>query len=147
MTDKVNAGRWRPIDGWPTAILFHAPPGEASHFHGFNLFLLTTTGAKSGQPQLALAAYVIIDDQLIVAGSGQGAPNDADWVYNLRITPRAEVDIQGVKYQVIAHELPPAECAGTAAKIIAVWPRFHEYQSMVGRQMPLFELHPIQRSE
>ncbi|HEY2272120.1 MAG TPA: nitroreductase/quinone reductase family protein, partial [Jatrophihabitantaceae bacterium] len=38
-------------------------------FEGATLLLLTTTGAKSGQPQLAPLAYLTIDGKMIIIGS------------------------------------------------------------------------------
>ena len=37
-------------------------------FEGATLLLLTTTGAKSGQPRLSPLAYLTIDDKMIVIG-------------------------------------------------------------------------------
>ena len=53
-------------------------------FEGATLLLLTTTGAKSGQPRLAPLAYLTVDDKMIIIGSKAGADTNPDWVHNLR---------------------------------------------------------------
>ena len=57
-------------------------------FEGATLLLLTTTGAKSGQPRLAPLAYFTIDGKLIIIGSKAGADTNPDWVHNLRANRR-----------------------------------------------------------
>src|SRR4029079_12753015 len=42
-------------------------------FAGADLLLLTTTGAKSGQPRVAPLAYLTIDGKMIIIGSKAGA--------------------------------------------------------------------------
>ncbi len=62
-------------------------------FEGATLLLLTTTGAKSGQPRLAPLAYLTIDDKIIIIGSKAGADTNPDWVHNLRANPRAHIEV------------------------------------------------------
>ena len=62
-------------------------------FEGGTLLLLTTTGAKSGQPRLAPLAYLTIDDKMIIIGSKAGADTNPDWVHNLRANPRAHIEV------------------------------------------------------
>ena len=64
---------------------FRANGGKVGgQFEGADLLLLTTTGAKSGQPRLAPLAYLTIDGKLIIIGSKAGADTNPDWVHNLR---------------------------------------------------------------
>ncbi len=62
-------------------------------FEGGTLLLLTTTGAKSGQPRLAPLAYLTIDDKMIIIGSKAGADTNPDWVHNLRANPQAHIEV------------------------------------------------------
>ena len=64
---------------------FRANDGKVGGpFEGATLLLLTTTGAKSGQPRLAPLAYLSIDGKMIIIGSKAGADTNPDWVHNLR---------------------------------------------------------------
>jgi deazaflavin-dependent oxidoreductase (nitroreductase family) len=109
-------------------------------FEGATLLLLTTTGAKSGQPRLAPLAYFTIDDKIIIIGSKAGADTNPDWVHNLRANPRAHIEVGTTDYDVIARELPPAERDDAYPKVVAVAPGFVEYQAKTSRVIPLFEL-------
>ncbi|MGB8406876.1 MAG: nitroreductase family deazaflavin-dependent oxidoreductase [Mycobacterium sp.] len=109
-------------------------------FEGGNLLLLTTTGAKSGQPRLAPLAYLPIDGKVIIVGSKAGADTNPDWVHNLRANPRAHIEIGADAYDVVARELPADEREATYPSITAVAPVFAEYQAKTSRVIPLFEL-------
>jgi deazaflavin-dependent oxidoreductase (nitroreductase family) len=109
-------------------------------FEGATLLLLTTTGAKSGQPRLAPLAYLTIDGKMIIVGSKAGADTNPDWVHNLRANPRAHVEVGTEAYDVIARELPTDERDETYPKVVALAPGFGDYQSKTSRIIPLFEL-------
>jgi deazaflavin-dependent oxidoreductase (nitroreductase family) len=109
-------------------------------FEGATLLLLTTTGAKSGQPRLSPLAYLTIDDKMIIIGSKAGAPTNPAWVHNLRANPRAHIEVGATDYDVIARELPVAEREDVFAKVVAASPAFGEYQKNTERVIPLFEL-------
>jgi deazaflavin-dependent oxidoreductase (nitroreductase family) len=109
-------------------------------FEGATLLLLTSTGAKSGQPRLAPLAYLTIDQKIIIIGSKAGADTNPDWVHNLRANPRARIEVGTEAYDVTARELPPDERDEVYPKIVAVAPGFGEYQAKTSRVIPLFEL-------
>jgi deazaflavin-dependent oxidoreductase (nitroreductase family) len=109
-------------------------------FDGATLLLLTTTGAKSGQPRLAPLAYLTIDDKMIIIGSKAGADTNPDWVHNLRANPRAHVEVGTTNYDVIARELLPAEREHFYPKVVELAPGFGDYQAKTSRVIPLFEL-------
>ena len=71
---------------------FRANAGRVGgRFEDNELLLLTTKGAKSGEPRVApLVAFRIEGKLLIVAGYG-GADVNPAWVHNLRANPRAHV--------------------------------------------------------
>lgn len=120
---------------------FRANGGKVGgQFEGADLLLLTTTGAKSGQPRLAPLAYLTIDGKLIIIGSKAGADTNPDWVHNLRANPEAHVEVGTDSYDVIARELPRDERDALFAKVVAAAPGFGEYQSKTSRIIPLFEL-------
>ena len=109
-------------------------------FEGATLLLLTSTGAKSGQPRLAPLAYLTIDGQIVIIGSKAGLPTNPDWVHNLRANPAAHIEIGTDGYDVMARELPLEERDVTWPKVVALAPGFGEYQANTSRVIPVFEL-------
>jgi deazaflavin-dependent oxidoreductase (nitroreductase family) len=109
-------------------------------FEGGDLLLLTTTGAKSGQPRLSPLAYFTVDDRLIVVGSYAGADVDPAWVHNLRKNSRAHIEVGTTDHDVIARELPTAERDELYPRLVEQSPVFGEYQQKTSRVIPLYEL-------
>lgn len=109
-------------------------------FAGADLLLLTTTGAKSGQPRIAPLAYFTIDGTMIIIGSKAGADTNPDWVHNLRANPRARIEVGTDAYDVTSRELPRDERDALFDKVVAAAPGFGEYQAKTSRIIPLFEL-------
>ncbi len=120
---------------------FRANGGKVGgQFAGADLLLLTTTGAKSGEPRLAPLAYFTVDDKMIIIGSKAGADTNPDWVHNLRANPGAHIEVGTEAYDVNSRELPGDERDAIFDKVVAAAPPFGEYQSKTSRIIPLFEL-------
>jgi deazaflavin-dependent oxidoreductase (nitroreductase family) len=111
-------------------------------FKDADLLLLTTTGAKSGQPRLSPLAYFRIDGKLLIIGSFAGADVNPAWVHNLRANPSAHIEVGGDSSDVIARELPSDERDVLFGRITAAAPGFAEYQAKTTRVIPVFELQP-----
>lgn len=123
---------------------FRANDGKVGgQFQGADLLLLTTTGAKSGQPRLSPLAYFRIDSKLLIIGSFAGADVNPAWVHNLRANPSAHVEIGSESSDVTARELALAERDELFPKITAAAPGFAEYQAKTTRVIPVFELQAV----
>ena len=143
MTDFTDKSS---LDAFNNAIIeeFRANDGVVGGpFEGATLLLLTTTGAKSGEPRLSPLAYLTIDGKMIIVGSKAGADTNPHWVHNLRANPRAHVEIGTDAYDVLARELLEDERDATYPKVVAVAPGFGDYQSKTDRVIPLFELQRV----
>jgi deazaflavin-dependent oxidoreductase (nitroreductase family) len=137
-TDSLKAFNKTVVDE------FRANGGKVGgQFAGGDLLLLTTTGAKSGQPRLAPLAYLSIDGKIIIIGSFAGADIDPAWVHNLRATPRAHIEVGSESVDVIARELSPVEREEIFPKVLAAAPGFGDYQAKTSRVIPLFELQRV----
>src|ERR1700749_886884 len=120
---------------------FRANNGKVGgQFEGADLLLLTTTGAKSGQPRLSPLAYFRVDGKLIIIGSFAGADVNPAWVHNLRANPAEHIEIGTESSDVTSGELPSGERDELFGKITAASPGFAEYQAKTTRVIPVFEL-------
>ena len=140
MTELGDAASWQ---AWNKGIVdeFRANGGKVGgQFEGIDLLLLTTTGARSGQPRLAPLAYFEIDGKMIIVGSKGGSDGHPDWVHNLRADPHAYVDVGTDAFEATARELPAAERDEVYPKIVARRAVFGDYQAKTSRVIPLFEL-------
>lgn len=125
---------------------FRANDGKVGgSFDGNELLLLTTTGAKSGEPRLSPLSCKRIDGKLLIVAGYGGADVNPSWVYNLRANPRAHIELGRKSFDVTARELPPAERADIVPKLTAEVSAFAEYQARTSRVIPIFELVPDER--
>ena len=122
---------------------FRANAGKVGgRFEGNELLLLTTTGARSGEPRVAPLVVFRIDGQLLIVAGYGGADVNPAWVHNLRANPRAHVEVATGSFDVVARELDPSEREVVIPKINATTPAFAyaNYQSKTTRTIPIFEL-------
>ena len=122
---------------------FRANAGKVGgQFEGNELLLLTTTGARSGEPRVAPLVVFRIDGQLLIVAGYGGADVNPAWVHNLRANPRAHVEVATGSFDVVARELDPSEREVVIPKINATTPAFAyaNYQSKTTRTIPIFEL-------
>ena len=121
---------------------FRANAGKVGgRFEGNQLLLLTTKGAKSGEPHVAPLVVFRIDGKLLIVAGYGGADVNPAWVHNLRANPRAHVEVATDSFVVVAHELDSSE-RGVIPKINETVPAFAfaDYQSKTKRTIPIFEL-------
>jgi deazaflavin-dependent oxidoreductase (nitroreductase family) len=123
---------------------FRANDGKVGGpFEGNELVLLTTTGAKSGQPRVSPLSFKRVDGRLLIIAGNGGAEVNPSWVYNLRANPSARVEVGTKSFDVTARELSPAERDGIVPKITAEISAFAEFQANTKRVIPIFELQPV----
>lgn len=108
-----------------------------------NLLLLTTTGAKTGQPRIAPLAYSTDGDRLVIVGSKGGAPTHPDWYRNLLANPVVTVEVGGEQFQARASVIEGQERERLFAQHVALMPGFAEYQQKTTRQLPVIVLERI----
>jgi deazaflavin-dependent oxidoreductase (nitroreductase family) len=110
-------------------------------FAGRRLLILTTTGARSGEPRTAVLAYRLEGGMLIVAGSKGGAPTHPGWFHNLRAHPVATVEVNNEVVQVKAKiEAEGTERDRLWAEHVAEMPGFGEYPAKTDRIIPMVVL-------
>ena len=71
----------------------------SGYFEGQAVMVLTTTGAKSGEPREAVVTFSRDGDDYVVVGSKSGAPEDPAWFANLVANPVVTVEADGRTFQ------------------------------------------------
>lgn len=106
-------------------------------FEGANMVLLTTTGAKSGQPRVAPLVYRPDGDRIVIFASKAGAPTHPDWYHNIVANPSVSVEVGEEQYSATAHILEGAERDAIYDAQAAEVPAFAEYQANTTRVIPV----------
>jgi deazaflavin-dependent oxidoreductase (nitroreductase family) len=120
---------------------YRANGGKVSGmFAGAPLLLLTTTGARSGQPRVAPLAYTTDNGRLVVIASKGGAPTHPDWFYNVRANPDVTVELGAETFPARATIPQGAERQRLFDQMATQMPNFAEYQRNTTRQIPVIVL-------
>ncbi|MGI9124988.1 MAG: nitroreductase family deazaflavin-dependent oxidoreductase [Mycobacterium sp.] len=109
---------------------------------GMDALVLTTIGAKSGQPRSSPLAYFAEDAQnwLIVA-SAAGAPRNPAWYYNLAAHPdQVRIEIGDRTVDVAAAQLHGEERTRAWQRITSASKQFAKYQEKTDREIPIIRL-------
>jgi deazaflavin-dependent oxidoreductase (nitroreductase family) len=107
---------------------------------GRPLLLLTTTGAKSGQPRTTPMMYVPEGDRLLIIPSNMGAPRHPDWFHNLVAHPNVTVEVGTETYEATAIVVEGAEYQRLWDLIVGQYPFFTEHQAKTERRIPVVAL-------
>ncbi|HEX3981965.1 MAG TPA: nitroreductase family deazaflavin-dependent oxidoreductase [Acidimicrobiales bacterium] len=109
-------------------------------FEGAPLLLLTTTGARSGQPRVAPMMYRKEGERLYVFASKAGAPTSPDWYHNLVAHPEVTVEAGKERFGAHATVVDRAERDRVYAAHAAEYPGFAEYEAKTDRVIPVVAL-------
>jgi deazaflavin-dependent nitroreductase family protein len=104
---------------------------------GANLLLLTTTGAKSGEPHTAPLGYTRDGGRYVVAGSNSGRSVNADWIANVRADPIVTLEVGPDTFQARATVTEGDERHRLFEAHATALPFFRKYQEMTERELPV----------
>jgi deazaflavin-dependent oxidoreductase (nitroreductase family) len=123
-TFRANGG---VVPGWPDPLI-----------------LLTTTGAKSGQPHTTPVAYSTDGDRLVITASKGGAPTNPDWYYNLLANPIVTVELGTARFQARASAVTDeTERQRLYAHHAELMPGFADYPKKTARRIPVILLERL----
>jgi deazaflavin-dependent oxidoreductase (nitroreductase family) len=140
----LTTGRiMREMDDYNRRLIedFRAHGGKVSgEFEHTPLLLLTTTGARSGQPRTAPMGYMPDGDCLIVFAANGGSSTNPDWYFNLVKQPHAIVEVGTETFDAIAVVTEGAERDQLWAEGMALYPSLAKHQAKTPRQIPVISL-------
>ncbi len=102
--------------------------------------LLTTKGARSGQPRTTPMMYIRDGDRLLVVASNAGAQRHPDWYHNLVAHPEVTVEVRAEIFDARARVIEGAERQQVWARIVGQYPFFADHQAKITRQIPVIAL-------
>jgi len=103
---------------------------------------LVVKGRRSGRKRSVALAYFEIGGHLLVVGSAGAAPEDPQWVRNLRADPNATIYIARKPRRVTARIAEGAERRAIWSILSVQVPTYAQYQARVTREIPLVILEP-----
>lgn len=142
-----RAGGWFFVHVAPhiDRSLMRLSRGRLSLAIGVPRLILTTIGAKSGQPRATPLVYLPDGDRVVVIASRGGDTRHPGWYHNLRANPRATLLIDGRSANYQAREASGAEREQLWRRAVALYPGYAVYQRRAaGRQIPVMVLVPTE---
>ena len=108
------------------------------------LILLTTTGAKSGEPRTTPIAYSRDGDRIVILASKGGAPTHPDWYHNILANPIVTVELGAERFRARATPVTDeAEYERLYTQHATQMPGFAEYRKKTTRRSPVIVLERL----
>ena len=128
---------------WDRQIIeeFRANGGNVGgQFAGTPLLLLTTTGAKSGEPRTRPTSYLSEGGRINVFAGNRGAPTNPAWYHNLVAHPDVTVELGAEKFEARATVVDSAEGERLGRIQVQKISALAELAAKVTRQVPVILL-------
>jgi deazaflavin-dependent oxidoreductase (nitroreductase family) len=132
---KVGAALMRPAAHHLDRLVTKLTGGRTSFagiVTGVPAVILTTTGAKSGQPRTVALYGIPHPDGVGLIASNWGGEKHPAWYYNLKANPKATVSIGRDAWQATARLATPAERDEIWAKGLKMYPGWRKYEARAG---------------
>jgi deazaflavin-dependent oxidoreductase (nitroreductase family) len=142
LTDSNDQNR-RIINDWDHQIIeeFRANGGNVGgQFTGVPLLLLTTTGAKSGEPRTSPLAYLSEGGHIYIFAGNRGAPTNPAWYHNLVAHPDVMVELGTEKFEAYATIVESTEWDRLGSIQLQKLPGLAEVTAKTTRKIPVILL-------
>jgi len=118
----------------------HGGKATSGPFHGRDVLILTTKGAKSGEIRENPVVFTRRGDHYVIVASKGGAPTHPSWYHNLLKHPEVTVEVLGEKFKVRAQVADDEEYETLYQRHADVNPGFHDYRKKTSRKIPVIVL-------
>jgi deazaflavin-dependent oxidoreductase (nitroreductase family) len=143
---RTGVGRWLAKDIAPKVDpwLLRATGGRLGMALMLPSALLTTTGAKTGQPRINPVFYFHDGRDVIVIASNYGNDKHPAWYYNLSANPRAQISTNGRGPVMTATEVSDSterdRIWAMADRVYPLWPDYRRRAERCRRTIPIIRL-------
>jgi deazaflavin-dependent oxidoreductase (nitroreductase family) len=140
MTDRAAATSFE--DSLISDMRAHGGAVTGGPLAGQTLLVMTSTGAKSGEPRRAVLTFSRDGDDYVVAGTAGGSPKAPAWLPNVTANPDVQIEAEGRTFRAEASIADPADRDRLWDQHVATWPHFAGYPKQTGRVIPMVRLTP-----
>jgi deazaflavin-dependent oxidoreductase (nitroreductase family) len=106
--------------------------------------IMTSTGARTGEPREAILSFVRDGEKYVVAGTKGGSPTDPAWVRNVTANPIVKIEAERRTFQARATIVDDeAIYRRLWDALVESRPDFAAYPEKAGRKIPIITLEPI----
>jgi deazaflavin-dependent oxidoreductase (nitroreductase family) len=120
----------------------HAGKVTQGQLAGFPHLIITTTGARTGQPRTTVLAYSRDGSGYVIAATAGGAPKHPSWYHNLVAHPNVTLEVDGMTVEATARPADGDERARLWEHHVVTLPYFADYPTKTARVIPVIVLEP-----
>ena len=134
---KVGAALFRPTATHLDQLVSRLTDGRRNFtgiVTGVPAVILTTTGAKSGEPRTVAVYGIPHPDGLALIASNWGGAKHPAWYHNLKANPEATVSVEGDTWHATARPATPGERAEIWVKGLEIYPAWGKYEARAGER-------------
>lgn len=139
---KLIKALMTPYSKWQAKRFIASGGAKMSKLNGYDICVVTMTGAKSGATRHVPLMYVPNGDGVVLVASLGGAPMHPTWYYNLVAHPDIEVHVKGKALQLRARIASSEEKAAVWPACVEHYPDYQVYQDRCARDIPVFLCEP-----
>ncbi len=132
---KVGVALLRPTANRLDQLIIKFTGGRRSFagtVTGVPTVILTTKGAKSGEPRTVAVYGIPHPDGLALIASNWGGAKHPAWYHNLKTNPEATVSVDGNTWHATARPATPRERDEIWAKGVELYPGWAKYEVRAG---------------
>jgi deazaflavin-dependent oxidoreductase (nitroreductase family) len=138
--NDLNEQKRQTLNDWDRQIIeeFRANGGNVGgQFTGVPVLLLTTMGAKSGEPRTRPLAYLPEGGRIYIFAGNRGAPTNPAWYHNLVAHPDVTVELGPEKFEARATVVESAEWDRLGSIQLQKLPGLASLQARITRSVPV----------
>ncbi len=109
---------------------------------GYDVCLVTMTGAKTGKTRVVPLMHVPYKDGVIIVASQGGTPKNPAWFNNLVVNPDIDVQYKSNKMKLRARRADTEEKQAVWPVCCEHYPDYELYQQRSARDIPVFICEP-----
>jgi deazaflavin-dependent oxidoreductase (nitroreductase family) len=137
---------WDP-EAWTRSLIAdmreHGGRPSAGPMAGKPLIVLTSIGAKTGEPRTAIVTYHKDGDRWAIAASKGGDPQHPQWFHNLEVHPDVSIEVDNEIVPVHAIVTEGSERDRLWNDHVAALPEFGAYPDKTDRVIPMILLERV----
>jgi deazaflavin-dependent oxidoreductase (nitroreductase family) len=138
-------------NSWNDALMadFRSHAGQITQgrLAGSKMLLMTSIGARTGQPRICPLGYHRDGERYVIVGSNNGKDVQPSWLANVTKNPLVTVEVGTEKFQARATVTDGAERRRLLDDRIAAVPIFGEYEKKAHRDLPVVVLERLDKPE
>jgi deazaflavin-dependent oxidoreductase (nitroreductase family) len=137
VSTKLGVAIFRPTAHHIDKLVSNATGGKrtfAELLLGVPTVILTTTGAKSGEPRTVAVFGIPHGDGLGLIASNFGGTKHPAWYHNLKVHPDATVSVGGRSWHATARVATVPEREEIWAKGLELYPGWRKYETRAGER-------------